>query len=112
MWRQIKIKHILTSSIAILILIMFMKPIILKASFKKSLTNVKCYDAWDYMADFSKYSLLNPEVIKFDILKEEHEITGKWIYEVYYEEYFENLPRLFTNSAVGRYEVFKEKVLK
>ena len=110
MWRQIKIKHILASGIVISILIIVLKPIILKASFNKSLTNVKCYDAWDYMADFSKYPSLNPEVIKFDILKEEHEITGKWIYEVYYEEYFENLPKMLTNSAVGKYEVFKEKV--
>ena len=109
MWRQIKIKHILASGIAISIL-MFLKPITLKFSSKKSLTNVKCYDAWDFMADFSKYPSMNPEIIKFDILKEEHEITGKWIYEVYYEEYFENLPKFLTNSAVAKYEVYREKV--
>ena len=44
----------------------------------------------------------------FDILFESHEANGDWNYEVYYEEYFENLPAIFKNSAFGQYHVSQE----
>ena len=59
---------------------------------------------------YSKYQLLNPEVIKFEILEESHEANGNWNYEVYYEEYFEHLPRIFKNCAIGNYVVSKNEV--
>ena len=70
----------------------------------------------EFVYDFSNSQILNPEVIKFKILSESRESTADWSYEVYYEEYFENLPAIFTNSATGRYHVFQEfkdhKVIK
>ena len=70
----------------------------------------------EFVYDFSNSQILNPEVIKFKILSESRESNADWSYEVYYEEYFENLPAIFTNSATGRYHVFQEskdkKVIK
>ena len=46
-------------------------------------------------------------MIKFEILEESHEANGNWNYEVYYEEYFEHLPKIFKNCAIGNYVVSK-----
>jgi len=84
------------------------RPVTLTADFTKTFKGMICHKIRDFMADFSNSQILNPEVIKFKILSESRETNADWSYEVYYEEYFENLPAIFTNSATGRYHVFQE----
>jgi len=83
----------------------FVHPILLRNEFQQTILDTECKPVWDFLADFSNYQTLNPEVKYFEILDESHGKDGKWTYGVHYVEYFEHLPDFFENSAIGRYTV-------
>ena len=52
MWKNITVKQALYFALIIFIIYICVRPIVLRAKFKKNIKNVKCRNVWGFMADF------------------------------------------------------------